>query len=264
MSKNLFSELFFIFLIIAYFSVQNTFCLKIKKGQPLIDSNNITVSVEKKERDSIVVEDFFKRVRHDIDVLYKENNWNEDNLQIENISKMFKNSTYYAIANIYANNKYLQNYYNFFLDDNNKMSKKSFSRFYALNFLEGELLVEEIHPTLTVIVPNIHNIKNKKGDETAIEYWKVILKLVDYIYIRNSFNDGMMLNIDGLSFVLEKTNLYQNYTNIGKKNSQFFQNLNNKLFNFFDEGDKKMMSKADFKILFSYFYFIEKETLSGL
>lgn len=100
--------------------------------------------------------------------------------------KVFKNGHYGKIAEeISGSEDYVKSYWNYFKKDNKEtMTEKEFTKFMGLYYLEGNLLVNEIHPTLSQFFDNEHDLEHRNGCQTAIAFWSLTNELLQRIFIQ--------------------------------------------------------------------------------
>jgi hypothetical protein len=200
--------------------------------------------------------DYINYIKGHVDYIYDYNLFNGTDLTFDNFTKIVKSGYYYALTDV--NEDEIKISFNFFKNEDGKLDRKAFTRFYALNYLEGELMFEEVHPNLRFLNFR-HNVSlvKQKGNDVAIEYWKHILKRVDLIFIANSLDEGNLLDNQQLYKILNNSKYFKTLSN--KKSEETMKAISTKFFEYFDKNRELSIRKSNFKLLYSLFYWMEKE-----
>lgn len=252
------TTLFFIFL----FNVQLHSSLELSSLANLVNPNYKNLTAFQGECDyydlksELIIINYVKKVNLVVNTLIQVTNINIENITFEQFRTIFNKGNYGLIATELAeSHDYVRSYYNYFLKDG-KMTIAEFTQFMGLYYLEGELLVEGYHPTLSIFYPNEHEIKNRRGCKIAIAFWELINNLLMKIYINYHWADITIIEKKEIFEILINTHTGKCWLKYNK-DCKFFDEFTAKALGFFNlsSGKNKGLNVSQTKILYSTFLF---------
>lgn len=106
-------------------------------------------------------------------------------ITFEFFTTVFKEGNYGQIAyDLGESEDYVKSYWNYFSSETTTiMTVEQFTKFMGLYYLEGELLVEDIHPTLTLFFKNEHNVSKGVGCKVALAFWMLTESMLQKIFV---------------------------------------------------------------------------------
>jgi hypothetical protein len=171
----------------------------------------------------------------------------------------FKEGRYGEVASDLAGSEdYVKSYWTHFVTKGSKtMTEAEFTRFIGLYYLEGELLVEEKHPTLSEFFPNEHNINQKIACNVAIGFWYLTQELLQRMFIEFKWSDSTQ--------VITKTEIFTIITNThsgkcwitAEKKCKFFSEYIGNILGFFNMsgGNRQALTIEETKLAYSTMLF---------
>ena len=156
---------------------------------------------------NFIIENFIVKVKEEsTNFLTEYANYDENDITFELVWTFFKQGNYGQIAcELAGSEDYVRSYYNHFKGSNGKMTLRNFYQFVALYILEGELLVEEVHPTLSLLFPNEHNIQKSHGCKITLAFWELTDFLLEKIYIQFNWSSDRIIKRQELFTILTVT-----------------------------------------------------------
>jgi hypothetical protein len=250
--------LFFITLINIqiYSSLElNSFAKQFSKP---IDSEAFTQVCYYDLKTDMIIKNYVIKIESTVIKLFKEStDVIETDITFEQFWRFFKNGNYGKIAcELSDSEDYVRSYFDFFLNEEGKMTYKTFVQFMGLYFLEGELLVMEIHPTLSPLFPNEHNISKSKGCRISLAYWELVNFLLQKIYIQFKWEESRPISKEEIFSILENTHTGKCYIMADKK-CKFFDKYISKVLGFMNmsTGAREGLNVFENKMAYSTFLF---------
>lgn len=208
-------------------------------------------------KSDLIITNYVKKINSIVNRILKE----DTKIDIENITfkqfwTIFKNGNYGKIACDLADSEdYVRSYFNYFSIEG-KMTRNELVQFMGLYYLEGELLIEEIHPTLSKFFPNDHEIENRKSCRVSIAYWELVNILLEKIYIKFNWDDDTSIIKKEIFEILVNTHTGKCWL-MADKDCKFFDYSVTKTLGFFNMtyGRNKGLNVYQTKLAFSTFVF---------
>jgi hypothetical protein len=178
--------------------------------------------------------------------------------------KAFKEGNYGKIAPELAESEdYVKSYWHFFTDNpsSTRMNEENFTNFMALYNLEGELLIMDIHPTLSQYFKNDNVISQETSCKITMAYWMMTGSLLQKIFTKFEWS------IFDKSITTQEIFSIFTQTHTGKcwimehDDCEFFSPIISKIYGFFNMSNgSRTMNISEVKIAYSTFIFSDIHT----
>lgn len=154
----------------------------------------------------LVITSYVKKIRIVVRDIFKENkDLNKNHITFEQFWMIFKKGKYGQIAHELSHSEtYVRSYYNYF-KKNDKMNEADLFQFMGLYYLEGELLVEDQHPTLSKYFSNEHEVSDRFGCNITIAFWDLVNKMLLNIYVKYNWDHKTMIGRKEIFSILIET-----------------------------------------------------------
>jgi len=208
-------------------------------------------------KSDLVITNYVKKINSIVNrILQQDTKINRENITFAQFWQIFKNGNYGKIAcDLAASEDYVRSYFKYF-SVNGKMTRAELVQFMGLYYLEGELLIDESHPTLSRFFPNDHNIARRRSCKVALAYWELVNVLLEKIYIKFSFTTTTSITKKEIFKILIQTHTGKCWL-IKGKDCKFFDLFTARAAGFFNMtyGKHKGLNLNQTKFAFSTFLF---------
>lgn len=204
----------------------------------------------------LTFEQLYAHTVEQVDKIYQESNWNTEDLTFEEFSIGFVKGNFCKIAEDACTTDRIADYFVYFLNNKGKLTKKGFTRFYAGFWTEGQLLIDESHPLLSVAFRNkCPATKDEKINPIAKEYFKIILRYTDKTWIHYKLHQNSRICSDKLFKILENSKLWNRLSKNGAKPCKLktIVHKNLRLFS----PHKRCLNKNEYKVFLLYWTFLD-------
>ena len=208
----------------------------------------------------IIIKNYVIRIQDQVNKLFEANSaLDRKNIKFDFFWKTFKSGHYGEIAPELAGSEdYARSYWNYFVKPNSQvMTEVEFTKFMGLYYLEGQLLIGEIHPTLTKYFPNEHNVNNRLGCSIGLAFWNLTSELLQRIFIQFKWSKTTTTFTKTQVFtIISNTHTGKCWISGGKK-CKFFDEVIGKFLGFFNmsSGKRDALDIKETKLAYSTFLF---------
>lgn len=180
-------------------------------------------------------------------------------ITFEEFFSFFKKQKFSKIApDLGEDEKYVRGYFDHFVDpDSKELTRPNFIQLYGLLFLETQLLIVGIHPTLSYKYLNRDNFKPSKNIDLVFYAFQGTSLMTDKIFKIYGLNDNSLVKKPLLYKIFENTHLYQYIKDTPGLIEKYHKYIDNSYDFFLEDESKDGLNKNEFKIF--YFDFFEME-----
>lgn len=207
----------------------------------------------------LIIRNYVTKIKEIVNIIFETNKVTTRTVDFALFSQIFSTGHYGEIAREFGGSEdYIKSYWNYFkVGKGTEMNEEDFTRFMGIYYLEGELLVAELHPTLSDFFPNEHNLKKKIGCNVALAFWELTDDNLRKIFI--NFKWSLKMGF------ITKSELFQIYitTHSGKcliiqrQNCNFFNKKMSAGMGFFNlsGGKRKYLTTTEAKFAYATYLF---------
>jgi hypothetical protein len=207
---------------------------------------------------NLIIENYVTKVKSITKkVLLKFPTINTSDINFATFWQIFKEGNYGKIAiELAGSEDYVRSYFDYFKGKDGKLTENNLLHFMGLYYMEGELLVEEIHPTLSFFFKNEHNIAETKGCKVALAFWYLTDSLTKKIFVEFKWGDDKVIDREEIFTILVKTHSGKCWLMADKK-CDFFDEILGKTLGFMNMsgGDREGLNVHETKLAYSTFLF---------
>jgi len=208
-------------------------------------------------KSDIIITNYVKKINSIVNrILQQDTKIDRENITFQQFWTIFKNGNYGKIACDLADSEdYVRSYFNYY-SIKGKMTRNELVQFMGLYYLEGELLIDESHPTLSKFFPNDHEIARRKSCKISLAYWELVNVLLQKIYVKFSWDVTTTIKKKEIFKILIQTHTGKCWLMSGM-DCKFFDSIVSKGLGFFNMtyGRNKGLNLSQTKMLFSTFLF---------
>jgi hypothetical protein len=211
--------------------------------------------------EKFVFNEYSSRVKSDVNRIYEENNWNEENITFQEFYAETLKFNYCLVAKELCSEEKIERHYKKNLNKRGKLPKSNYEKYYAGIWFEGELLVSETHPVQSFFIKNTNNVNNKEIDTLAKEYHKICLREVDRMFVQHNVMEGDKIDLKKFTEIIASTDLWKFLAEKGTP-LDFLDKIAAKNFLVYNTvGSGQSLNKAEFKVFFFDYFFHQVDTL---
>lgn len=205
----------------------------------------------------LIIENYVEKIRLIVDDIFiKHIEYSRDNISFEQFWAIFKEGKYGLIApELSKSEEYVRFYYNYF-KKSVIMTEADLLQFMGLYILEGELLINHTHPTLSKYYQNVNQVSDTKSCNVTLFFWELVNQMLMKIYVKYEWNDETPINKIEIFKILSETIAGKCWLT-NDKDCNFFSSEISKAHGFFNlsGGNPNELNVYETKMMYATYLF---------